>query len=123
MSERRILVVGGDPDIARTLQVYLEAHKFSAQLAKRGDEALTACHQSPPEAVIFNWRLPDMDGQHLCQQMRADERVRHTFILALLSTGQRDERLAALEAGADDVMALPLDMEQIRLRIEQALRP
>ena len=122
MSAGRILVVGGDPDVTRALQVYLEAHNFSAHVVQRGDEALTACHQLPPDAIILNWPLPDTDGFQLCQQIRSAERAADIFILALLSAAQREVRLAALEAGVDDVMAFPLDMEQIRLRIEKALR-
>lgn len=122
MGKGRIMMVGGDPDVTRTLQVYLEAYQFSVQILKRGDEALAACYQSPPDAMILNWQLPDMEAHRLCQQIRADEGAGGTFILALLSAGKRDVRLAALEAGVDDVIALPIDMEQIRLRIEKALK-
>lgn len=122
MSKGRILLIGGDPDVARTLQVYLDVHQFLVQIVNSGDEALTACRQSPPDAVILNWHLPDMDGYELCQQIRADERAGDSFILALLSASERGARLAALEAGADDVMALPIDIEEMRLKIEEVLR-
>jgi DNA-binding response OmpR family regulator len=121
-SKGQILLVGGDPDITCTLQVYLEAHHFSVQVVDGGDEALTACRQSPPDAVILNWHLPDMDGYDLCQQIRADEQAGDGFILALLPTNEREVRLAALEAGADDVTALPIDIGALRLRIEEMLR-
>jgi DNA-binding response OmpR family regulator len=115
MSKRQILLVGGDPDITRTLEVYLTAHQFFVRTVHRGDEALNLCHQSPPEAVIINWHLPDMAGFDLCRQIRLHKQMGDSFILALLSTNERDVRLAALEAGADDVMAQPIDMENLRL--------
>ena len=115
MSRKQILLVGGDPDVTRTLEVYLGAHQFSVRTVKRGDEALTFCHQSPPDAVIINWYLPDMAGHDLCHQIRSHKRAGDSFILALLSSNKRDVRLAALEAGADDVMAQPIDMEKLRL--------
>jgi DNA-binding response OmpR family regulator len=90
-------------------------------MVKRGDEALAACRQSPPDAVIINWQLPDMNGYDVCQQIRANEGTEGTFILALLPTNERNTRLAALEAGADDVMSQPLDIEKLRLRIEGTL--
>ena len=122
MSKGRVLLIGGDPDVTRTLRVYLDAHQFSVQTVNTGDAAIDACRQSPPDAVILNWDLPDMDGYGLCQQIRASEATLGTFLLVLLSVNERDARLAALEAGADDVKTLPIDIEEIRLRIDEMLR-
>ena len=121
MSKGQILLVGGDPDVIRTLQVYLEAHRFSVQTVSRGDEALRRCRQSPPDALIFTPDLPDMDGYRLCRQLRGDERTGDSFILALLSADEREARLAALEAGANEVMVRPFDVEEVRLRLESAV--
>ena len=121
MSKSQILLVGGDPDITRTLEVYLGAYQLSVQKVNRGDEALTFCHQSPPDAVIINWHLPDMAGYDLCHRIRLHKRAGNTFILALLSTNERDVKLAALEAGADDVLAQPIDMENLRLVLLSAV--
>jgi DNA-binding response OmpR family regulator len=119
MSKGQILLVGGDPDVSRTLQVYLEAHQFLVQKLDRDDEALAACRQSPPDVVILNWNLSDGSGYSLCKQLRG---FLDSFILALVPTPERDARLAALEAGADDVKRLPIDIEEIRLGIEKVLR-
>jgi DNA-binding response OmpR family regulator len=121
MSKGRILLVGGDPDITRTIQVYLDAHHFSIQAVKRGEEALAICRQSLPEAVIVSWHPPDLSGDELCQGIRAVEGGDRSFVLALLPTSARDTRLAALEAGADEVMCRPIDLENLRLRIEGRL--
>jgi DNA-binding response OmpR family regulator len=108
MGKGRVLLVSGDPDVTRTLQVYLDAHQFSVQTANGGEEALSACRQSPPDAVILNWNLSHMDGGDFCRQIRADEGTADSFILVLLIANEREARLAALEAGADDVQALPI---------------
>ncbi len=121
MSKGRVLLIGGDPDVTRTLHVYLDAHQFSVQTVNRGDAALDACRQSPPDAVILDWDLPDVEGYELCQQLRAYDGTLAAFLLVLLSTDERHARLAALEAGADDVKTLPIDIEEIRLRIEEML--
>ena len=115
MSKCGILLVGGDPDISRTLEVYLSAHQFLVRTVNRGDEALAYCHRSPPQTVIINWYLPDMAGYDLCRRIRSHKGAGDSFILALLSTKERDEKLAALEAGADDVMTQPIDLEKLRL--------
>jgi DNA-binding response OmpR family regulator len=122
MGKGRVLLVSSDPDIGRTLQVYLDAHQFSVQTATGGEEALSACRLSPPDAVILNWNLPHMDGDDFCRQIRADERTADSFILVLLVANERQARLAALESGADDVQALPIDIEEVRLRLEEVLK-
>ncbi len=122
MSKGRVLLIGGDPDVTRTLQVYLDAHRFSVQTIDTGDAAIDACRQSPPDAVILDWDLPGMGGDHLCQQIRAYEETLGTILLVLMAADERDARLAALEAGADDVKTLPIDIEEIRLKIEEMLR-
>ena len=122
MGKGRVLLVGSDPDVTRTLQVYLDAHQFSVQTANEGEEALSACRQSLPDAVIVNWDLPHMNGYDFCRQIRADEGTADCFILVLSVANEREVRLAALEAGADDVQALPIDIEEVRLRIEEALK-
>lgn len=114
-------MVGGDPDVSRTLQVYLDSHQFSVQAVRRGDEALATCRQAPPDAIVLNWQLPDTNGNELCQQIRANAETEACFIVALLPTNDRKTRLAALEAGADDVMSQPIDIEKLRLRIEGML--
>jgi DNA-binding response OmpR family regulator len=122
MSKGQVLLVSGDPDVTRTLHVYLDAHRFSVQVVSGGHQALVACRQSPPDAVILDWNLPDFDGYDLCQQLRALEEMLDSFILVLLYVNERGARLAALEAGADDVQALPIDIEEVRLRIEEVLK-
>ena len=122
MGKGRVLLISGDPDVTRTLQVYLDAHQLSVQTANGGEEALSACRQSPPDAVILNWNLPHMDGGDLCRQIRVNEETADSFILVLLVANEREARLAALEAGADDVQALPIDIEEVRLRIEEVLK-
>jgi DNA-binding response OmpR family regulator len=124
VSKGQILLVGsGDHDVTRVLQLYLDTHGFDARAVFRNDEALVACRQSPPDAVILYPDLLDLDCYDFCRQVRADRQTRHVFILTLLPTGAREVKLAALEAGADDVMVRPIDIEQVRLRIEGVIRP
>ena len=122
MSKGRVILIGVDTDVARTLRVYLEGYQFAVQVVAKGSEALTACRQSLPNVVILDPHLPDADGYDLCKRLRADERVGHNLIMALLFAGDRQAKLAALDAGADDVITHPVDIEELRLKIEAALR-
>lgn len=122
MSKGRILLAGrGDRDVTRVLQLYLGAHGFDVRVTFQDDETLVACRQSPPDAVILYPDLLDANCYNLCREIRADEQTRHAFILTLLPSEARDLKLAALEAGADDVMGCPIDIEAVRLRIEGVL--
>jgi two-component system phosphate regulon response regulator PhoB len=124
MSKGKILLVGsGDYDVTRVLQLYLDAHGFDARAISQNDEALVVCRQSPPDAIILYPTLLDVGCYDLCRQIRADKQTRHVFILTLLPTEAREIKLAALEAGADDVMTTPIDIEQVRLRIEGVIGP
>ena len=122
MSKGRVILIGVDTDVARTLRVYLEGYQFSVQVIAKGSEALTVCRQSLPNVVILDPNLPDANGYELCQRLRADERVGNNLIMALLFAGDRQAKLAALDAGADDVITHPVDIEELRLKIEAALR-
>jgi DNA-binding response OmpR family regulator len=122
MSKGRVILIGVDTDVARTLRVYLEGYQFSVQVIAKGGEALAACRQSLPNVVILDPHLPDADGYDLCQRLRADERIGNNLIMALLFAGDRQAKLAALDAGADDVITHPVDIEELRLKIEAALR-
>ncbi len=122
MSKGRVILIGVDPDVARTLRVYLEGYQFAVQVINKGSEALTVCRQSLPNVVILDPQLPDGDGYELCQRLRADERIGNNLIMALLFAGDRQAKLAALDAGADDVITHPVDIEELRLKIEAALR-
>jgi len=122
MSKGRVILIGVDTDVARTLRVYLEGYQFTVQVVAKGGEALTVCRQSLPNVVILDPDLPDADGYDLCQRLRADERVGNNLIMALLFAGDRKAKLAALDAGADDVITHPVDIEELRLKIEAALR-
>ncbi len=124
MSKGQILLIGsGDHDVTRVLQLYLGAHGFDATAVFQNDEALVTCHQSPPDAVILYPEVLDAGCYEFCRQIRADKQTRHIFILTLLPANTRDIKLAALEAGADDVMVRPIDIEQVRLRIEGVIGP
>ena len=122
MSKGRVILIGVDTDVARTLRVYLEGYQFEVQVITKGSEALTICRQSLPNVVILDPNLPDANGYELCQRLRADERVGNNLIMALLFAGDRQAKLAALDAGADDVITHPVDIEELRLKIEAALK-
>jgi PleD family two-component response regulator len=121
MGKRRILIVEDDPDIGTMLQVYFENQGFEISLATRGGDALALTRHSLPQLIVLDIMLPDMDGYEVCRSLRASSRTGHIPILFLTQRDERRDRIAGLELGADDYITKPFDIEELRLRVQNAM--
>ena len=90
--------------------------------ATRGQEALTVCHKQVPNVIILDINLPDIDGYEVCRTLRNSLRTSHIPIIFLTQKDQRSDRIAGLELGADDYITKPFDIEELKLRVQNALR-
>ncbi len=122
MSKARILVVEDDPDIANLLKLYFGALDYEVQAVARGQEALERTRQQLPHLIILDINLPDIDGYEVCRRLRTNLRTSHIPILFLTQRDERSDRIAGLELGADDYITKPFDIEELRLRVQNALR-
>lgn len=122
MSKGRILIVEDDVDIANMLKIYFEAQGYEILTAGRGRDALELSRRHIPNVVILDIRLPDIDGYEVCRQLRANLRTSHIPILFLTQKDDRSDKIAGLELGADDYITKPFDIEELRLRLQNALR-
>ncbi len=121
MGKRRILVVEDDPDIGNMLQTYFESQGFEISVATRGQDALSLTRHSLPHLIVLDIMLPDMDGYEICRQLRSSSRTAHIPILFLTQRDERRDRIAGLELGADDYITKPFDIEELRLRVQNAM--
>ncbi|MBO9361513.1 MAG: response regulator [Thermoflexus sp.] len=122
MSKGRILIVEDDPDIASLLKTYFSSLDYEVQTAARGQEALERTRQQLPNLILLDIVLPDIDGYEVCRRLRTHLRTRHIPILFLTQRDERSDRIAGLELGADDYITKPFDIEELRLRVQNALR-
>ena len=122
MSKERILVVEDDVDIANMLKIYFEAQGYETLTAGRGHDALEISRRQLPNVVVLDIRLPDIDGYEVCRQLRGNLRTSHIPILFLTQKDDRSDKIAGLELGADDYITKPFDIEELRLRLQNALR-
>lgn len=122
MSKERILVVEDDVDIANMLKIYFEAQGYETLTAGRGQDALEVSRRLLPNVVVLDIRLPDIDGYEVCRQLRSNLRTSHIPILFLTQKDDRSDKIAGLELGADDYITKPFDIEELRLRLQNALR-
>jgi len=122
MGKGRILVVEDDFDISNMLRIYFTSQGYEVVVAGRGGEALDRTRQQLPHVIVLDIMLPDIDGYGVCQQLRTNLRTSHIPIIFLTQKDERSDRIAGLELGADDYITKPFDIEELRLRVQNAMR-
>ena len=115
----RILVVDDEPQILRALQTSLRGAGYEVDTASTGAEALTAAAVQPPDAVILDLVLPDVRGTDVCRELRTWSTVP---VIVLSVVGDEEEKVAALDAGADDYVTKPFGLDELLARLRAALR-
>lgn len=114
-----ILVVDDEPQILRALRTILTEKKFRVVTASRGQEALALAAAQPPDVVILDLGLPDLDGIEVCASLREWTQV-PIIVLSVRETDR--DKVMALDRGADDYLTKPFSIEELLARIRVALR-
>ena len=115
----RVLVVDDEPQILRALEITLQREGYDVDTARTAGEAIAAAAARPPEAVILDLLLPDGRGTEVCRELREWSAVP---ILVLSAVEEEAEKVAALDAGADDYVTKPFSVEELLARLRAALR-
>jgi two-component system, OmpR family, KDP operon response regulator KdpE len=115
----RILVIDDDPQLVRALRITLTAHGYDVVTAPDGAAGLSAASQQPPDLVILDLGLPDLDGVAVAEGLRGWSRAPIIVLSARLAEGAKVD---ALDAGADDYVTKPFGMNELLARIRAALR-
>ncbi len=119
MSGARILVVDDEAEIRRALRIALEARGYTVVAAASGEEALTAAERARPEVVLLDLLMPGMGGLEACKRLRARSPVP---IIVLSVMGHEQDKVAALDAGADDYLTKPFGFDELMARVRVAQR-
>ena len=114
-----ILVIDDEPQILRALRTILTEKKFKVTVANRGEEGLTLAATNPPDIVILDLGLPDMDGIEVCARLR--EWTQIPIIILSVRDSER-EKVATLDKGADDYLTKPFGIEELLAHVRVALR-
>ena len=117
--QARVLVVDDEPAMRRALRINLRVRKYDVTAATTGQEALTEASRRPPDAVILDLGLPDMDGIEVIRRLRGWS---HAPVIVLSGRAGPGDKIAALDAGADDYVTKPFSMEELLARLRAALR-
>ncbi len=122
MGKARLLVVEDDVDIGTMLKIYFSGMDFDVDVAVRGSEALEKTKQSLPHLIVLDIMLPDIDGYEVCRNLRTNMRTSHIPVIFLTQKDERSDKLQGLELGADDYITKPFDIEELKLRVQGAIR-
>lgn len=121
MSKLKILIVDDNPDILDLIASTLEG-EFDLSKASSGNEALDKIKSHPPNLLVLDYMLPDIEGPQICKIIRKDPLLLNTPILMLTGKGQVEDKVGGLEAGADDYMLKPFDPQELVARVRMLIR-
>ncbi|OQY29896.1 MAG: hypothetical protein B6243_10835 [Anaerolineaceae bacterium 4572_5.2] len=122
MGKARLLIVEDDADIANMLKIYFSGLDYEVDVAPRGYDALDKTRQVLPHLIVLDIMLPDIDGYEVCRTLRTSTRTSHIPVIFLTQKDERSDKLQGLELGADDYITKPFDIEELKLRVQGAIR-
>ena len=117
-----LLVVEDDVDVAEMLTAYFRAQDYDVTAVNWGEDAVETCSVKRPDLVILDIRLPDIDGFEVARRLREHQRTQDIPIIFLTEKRDRTDRKQGLEVGGDDYVTKPFDIQELRLRVRNALR-
>ena len=115
----QVLIIDDDPDLLNACRVGLEALGHLVRTAQTGSEGLSEAAIRPPDVIVLDLGLPDLDGLEVCKRIRT---WTHVPIVVLSADGSEDRKVDALDQGADDYMTKPFGMRELDARLRVALR-
>ncbi len=122
MGKARLLIVEDDVDISTMLKIYFSGLGYDVDTAMRGSDALEKTRHALPHLIVLDIMLPDIDGYEVCRTLRTNMRTSHIPVIFLTQKDERSDRLQGLELGADDYITKPFDIEELKLRVQGAIR-
>jgi DNA-binding response OmpR family regulator len=122
MTRERLIIVEDDPDLARTLTLALERDGFQVDAFHTGRAGLEGILSSPPDLVLLDLNLPDLDGLSVCRELRETPAVQDLPVIILTARVEESDRVLGLDLGADDYVTKPFSLRELKSRIRALLR-
>jgi diguanylate cyclase (GGDEF)-like protein len=118
----KILVVDDDPDIRDVLKLTLAEENYEVSEAKDGEEALKIIYSKPFDLVLLDYKMPGLDGRHVCLEIKKDLLLRHLPIIMVTGKGEISDKVDGIDAGADDYIVKPFEPKELLARIRMVVR-
>jgi len=122
MLKQRILIVDDEPDVLDILRIILTDEKFDVIEATDGEQALELAKTKSPNLIILDYKMPGMNGHEVCKHLKKDILLQHLPIIMLTGKGETEDKVAGLEAGADDYIVKPFEPRELIARVKMLLR-
>jgi PleD family two-component response regulator len=120
--KQTILIVEDDLDLAEMLNAYFRVQGYEVLTAAWGEDAVRLAADHTPDVILLDIRLPDIDGYEVCRRVRTQRRTEQIPIIFLTERRDRIDKLQGLELGVVDYITKPFDIQELRLRVRNALR-
>jgi len=119
---QRILVVDDEDDLLELVRYNLTKEGFEVECTGTGEEALRSARRQPPDLIVLDWMLPNVDGLEVCRRLKGDSKTREIPIVMLTAKGEESDMIVGLERGADDYIAKPFSPKVLAARVRALLR-
>ena len=116
----KVLVVDDERQIRDLLGEFLEQEGYEVLLASAGEEAIELAERKIPHAILLDVKMPGINGIEVCKRLKAEPRTQ--FIPVIMITGYVDNKMIAIESGADDFVNKPIDLVELAVRVKSILR-
>lgn len=118
----RLLIVEDEPNTSTMLQQFFSLRGYEVRVTAWGHEAIAQCQTDPPDLIVLDVRLPDMEGYEVYARLRQLFHTRHLPVIFLTERRSRNDKITGLQLGAIDYMTKPFDPEELALRVHNVLR-
>lgn len=122
MSRPTVLIVEDEREIADLMQFHLQRAGFETAVEHRGKAAIDAIRKTPPDVVLLDLMLPDVDGLEICRRIRASDEHRKIGVIMVTAKGDESDVVSGIELGADDYVSKPFSPRVLVARVKAVLR-
>ncbi|MEH2312635.1 MAG: SpoIIE family protein phosphatase [Nostoc sp.] len=122
----KILVIDDDPTVRAVLKSTLQKQGYETTVASNGEEGIIQAQLLHPALIICDWMMSQVDGLEVCRRIRTDPKLATTFFILLTARGaargEEEDRVRGLDAGADEFISKPIEMNELKARVRAGLR-
>jgi DNA-binding response OmpR family regulator len=122
MPNKRLLVIEDDYDVAEMLLMYFTSHQYDVYHADSGLQGIELARTKYPQLIMLYVMMPDIDGYETCRRIRQMTLTKYIPVIFLTQRDERANKVKGLELGADDYITKPFDVDELRLRVQGAIR-
>ena len=118
----KILIIDDDPIVRVLLKRTLQNQGYDVTVASNGESGITQAQRLRPALIICDWMMSKLNGLEVCRRIKANRELTTTFFILLTARGEVEDRVSGLDAGADEFLSKPLELNELKARVRAGLR-